>query len=426
MKHNYLISDKYCINWDPIMAAREFIANAIDSGDKVTLKWDGQGIVSNSVQELKAEHLLLGNSENRDNEHAIGQFGEGLKIGALVLARLKKETRVDSGDKSFVFSMESLPDFNDSQTLAVEIFPNPHVDGTTVYWECTEEEFDKAKDLFSEFRSPKCLFTCRSGRILDESGAIYVRGVKVQEGLDLLYGYDLNDKKLLNRDRTILNQSSVNEAITSILECCDNKDIVEKLVSNQLDRGETIKFDELNFNLWPNTKASVVWTETLGRLYGDKVCMSSGVTSADARAQYLGYHVLDMGQFSSGLKYKVILKRSTDIKLEKATKFVKKLEPSEKRMWNRAIKLYKLCSGCPNPINGFEISEEIGDDVLAQLQDNTIIASRQLVQSGVAKIFASLCHEGAHLLSSSSDCSASFEAALTLVIENIAKNRLVK
>jgi hypothetical protein len=415
------------------MAAREFFANALDTGDELRKEWvDGFGFIQNYATSFGMENLLLGESENRDNSSAIGQFGEGLKIGALVLARNGRKIEVMSGAKRFIFTVEPMPGFDtDVQTLVVTIEDNDMVNGTMVKWECPLDEFNESRGMFLSLQpvGPSVIYESEKGKILDESGSVYICGVRVQTGLSFLYGYDLEEKSLLNRDRTILDMYKVKAKIASLLEGCDETEVVEKLISNQLKRGDTIDFDELAFNLWPNSNAREVWTETLGRLYGDKVCLTSGVASADARAEYLGYRVIPMGNFTSGMQHCLSIKKSTEIKLEKVTKFVKKLPSTEQRIWRRSLKAFRTYAGCVMPVS-FEVSEELDDDVLGSIQPtdggSIIVVNKNQLKLGFAVVFSILCHEGAHLTSGASDCSAAFEAALDRIILNIAKLTIFK
>lgn len=427
-KYPYMISTSYCQNWTPVMAAREFFANALDTGDDLQHEWfNGFGKIQNFGTGFKVENLLLGESGNRDNAQAIGQFGEGLKIGALVLARNNRKVSVFSGTRQFTFTVEAMSGF-DIQTLMVEVSDvDLKVQGTMVEWQCSESEFETARDMFYELqhftKRAEVLHDGPEGKIIDESGSVYICGVKVQSGLDLLFGYDIDSKELLNRDRTILDIHKVKARICTMIERCDSEAVVELLIRNQLKRGDTIKFDELNLNVWPNSSARPVWEEILARLYGDKVCLSSGNTSADARAEYLGYKVLDMGQYTSGMTNCLRLQKADEIKLEKIQKFVTDLNTAEKRTFNRAVKAYKLYSGCDVP-DEFLVSEELDEKVGGKIQtDNNIvklIINRNQLPLGPATIYMILCHEGSHLSSHSGDCSADFEASQDDVIRHMA------
>jgi hypothetical protein len=434
MKHNYMISSKYCQNWSATNAAREFFANMIDSGDE-HLKWEwgnGIGYVHNMVTCLKPENLLLGESGSREKADTIGQFGEGLKIGALVLARMGRKVSAISNHQEYCFTMEKLSDFNGVQTLAVEILPTQHdFSGTMVTWQCEEDEFEDARKLFLSLQTadehgPVLFAHDSAGEILEESGTIYINGVKVQTNFDLLFGYNIRSKELLNRDRSIVDWPNVSSKIEDLLERCTDPETIEWLIKNQLLRAAApVAYRELEMSLWPKPDARPIWESILARLYGDKVCLSSGVASADARAEYLGFKVIDMGRYAFGCENALSLKKSTAVNLEKISRTVK-LSDHNKRVWNRAIKAYKLYSGLPTPIDGFAVTDELDDEHLGRRQDNRIFVSEKILEKGVAKVFMVMCHEGAHMDSHAGDCSAAFEASLNRVIESIAKVKIFK
>jgi hypothetical protein len=86
----YPISPDYIKSWSAERAIAEIIANAIDA-DPVgfTIGYaDGiLDITDNADLGIGAEGMILGYSDKRERDDQIGQFGEGLKIATLVLAR---------------------------------------------------------------------------------------------------------------------------------------------------------------------------------------------------------------------------------------------------------------------------------------------------------------------------------------------------
>lgn len=79
------IATTYCPTWTPAMALRELIANAIDGGDwSINHVTDAISLTNAGL--LKPSHFVMGISE-KDSSNAIGQFGEGMKVGLMVLLR---------------------------------------------------------------------------------------------------------------------------------------------------------------------------------------------------------------------------------------------------------------------------------------------------------------------------------------------------
>lgn len=86
----YPISTDYIKGWTADRAIGEIIANAIDADPSGFVVDYVNGIIEINDQAaigVGAEGMILGYSDKRDRTDAIGQFGEGLKIATLVLAR---------------------------------------------------------------------------------------------------------------------------------------------------------------------------------------------------------------------------------------------------------------------------------------------------------------------------------------------------
>lgn len=160
VKHPYLMSDKYCEHWTIQMALRELIANAIDATDytDISITWTestgnekGTGCIANSKAILSKRHLLLGESDKKQEQ--IGQFGEGLKLAALVLARNDRAIWVESGPYKYTFTIGENEEFG-CKTMFVEVSDSPvFTDGTKVYFTCGKRELGSAKMLFRVFNS---------------------------------------------------------------------------------------------------------------------------------------------------------------------------------------------------------------------------------------------------------------------------------
>jgi len=166
--------------------------NALDlrteQGINLHLHWsDGIGVVEGDGPGLEPRHLAFGVSEK--GHIAIGQFGEGLKLAALVFAREDAEFQVESGNMMIV--PEVVRDTTlQTDVLALNIHYNSHSrTGTRITFACTEEEFNDAEGYFAELNV--------NTRYLDEAislpaGKVYVNGAMVQE-VDSLFSYHLTD-----------------------------------------------------------------------------------------------------------------------------------------------------------------------------------------------------------------------------------------
>ena len=98
---NYGIETSYLPEWDKWEAVRELVANAIDSGGNVSVELEGDNlIIQDDGTGMPLEALLIGFSQ-KENDEAIGKFGEGLKMAMLVLTRMGYRVEVYSGNLFF-------------------------------------------------------------------------------------------------------------------------------------------------------------------------------------------------------------------------------------------------------------------------------------------------------------------------------------
>lgn len=105
------ISTAYIDHWDLAQGIKELVSNCSDSvkRDRELMEFftsnndDGtiDLTIGNKIVDGKLEpkHLVLGVSENRNKENAIGQFGEGMKLAFITLLRNGIQTFVENDDE---------------------------------------------------------------------------------------------------------------------------------------------------------------------------------------------------------------------------------------------------------------------------------------------------------------------------------------
>jgi hypothetical protein len=269
---------------------RELIANAIDaSRDQVGVFWDGQmGVIKDQGEGLSKRALLVGYSDKGDSQ--IGQFGEGMKIAALVLAREGRLVAIESKSTCLRFAVEESPEYEDKVLVAYEEGLSVPVSGTMVRVGCTQEELEEAKGCFLLFKETRRVRVdageLPSYVLPDEPARIFVLGVFVGEA-ETLFGYDLSHKSLMNRDRTILDQNALREAIRQVLARLEDRELLERvLASCQGDR-------YLEHDCWFYPANQGLWKESIGRVFGKKVCIGISVSPAlVSLASQRGWNVL--------------------------------------------------------------------------------------------------------------------------------------
>ena len=200
----------YVKEWGVKEGLREIIANAYDESGALLDYEDGKAIISNDGT-LEWKHLTLGTSEKKEN--AIGQFGEGLKVGALALVRAGRKVTALSDNLSVVFEMKDLHGVE--VLFATEIVGNAQPGRTVVIVEpITYDEYDEAKALFVPYAHEDILWP----RTNKAPVKVYMRGVLVQELKE--EGYcDINfaDRSIVNRDRSVLDMSKIKTLAANII-----------------------------------------------------------------------------------------------------------------------------------------------------------------------------------------------------------------
>lgn len=200
MKIQLSLAATYCPTWGLWEGVRELVQNWMDAKDD---GFDGEIqqmgdllILTNNDATITADQLALFGETSKASTKARGQFGEGMKIGILALLRQGLGVKVRAGDLSWSASIEPSPTGTPVLTLRSRkvcgTFPGVQVrvvgiDETT--WE--------------EFR-PRFRFNKKPGIVLDQAGAVFVKGIWVQS-TKFEFGYDL-DSAETDRDRRIVKE----------------------------------------------------------------------------------------------------------------------------------------------------------------------------------------------------------------------------
>jgi hypothetical protein len=276
----------YVKNWTIKEGLREIIANAYDEGEVTFTYSNGFAFISNKGA-ISWRHLTLGCSEKKDN--AIGQFGEGLKVGALALIRENRICEVHSNNLSVRFSLEP---FHETQVLtATEIVSCVSVAGMTIVKvECTREELKEARSLFIENGNTEQLIS----KAVSGPVKIYVRGVYVQTmEKDGFADYNIVDKAITNRDRSILDVYRVQTQVGILILKLANPNIWYKHIMHNLECFE----NDCYYGSWWSLPKEIreSWTEfgnTLKRQYNYKVCFMTASSDYETRITDAGWHIL--------------------------------------------------------------------------------------------------------------------------------------
>lgn len=223
-KYELTISSNYVKSWTYLEGVREFFQNAIDESNtnpdhKFTYKYNESEeilYIKNANCSLDVNTLLLGETSKSDG-NSIGLFGEGYKIGILVLLREGKSVTIYNGKDLWETKLTNSRRYK-SQIPVIEVSKNydrRNQDLIVEIANITKEEFnnisDNTLDLKEEYSTGELnkIHTQYGDLILDESekGRIYVGGLYICSDFELKYSYNINPKNVvLNRDRNMISR----------------------------------------------------------------------------------------------------------------------------------------------------------------------------------------------------------------------------
>ncbi|MEV7929024.1 hypothetical protein [Kitasatospora sp. NPDC088779] len=243
------ISPEYVKGWTTPRAIVELIANALDEDPNATVHWaDGNLTIEDNGPGIAQDAFLLGASKKTANQ--IGQFGEGKKLAALVLARDPAigEIWFDTVGYTFTPTIENrslldgiVPTRNGtaSATLVYTLYPLDRTAGTKITIQCPQEVADEAIARVLYLTEPDYTPPAGKARILlgGVPGRIYIGGVLVTDDPRLSVSYDLPlalAKGDQNRDRTFIDGRALERHLTGALASCAEPGVIEHFVSRAL------------------------------------------------------------------------------------------------------------------------------------------------------------------------------------------------
>lgn len=203
---DYNLSRDYCSEWGVLEALREIVQNALDSGNDHSCEVHQDSISIRSFgTTLTPEVFSMGVSKKSSN--AIGKYGEGFKLGMLVLSRMGLDPTIETGNYIVTgeFKQHS---FTGVETFCLNVEKSSYyTEGVYFYCHKPDIDYQELEDKltpFAEFPLPKVRNRLE---VLDSRpGMIYVNGLFVCECKDLSKGYNFAPDYIeLNRDRNMVN-----------------------------------------------------------------------------------------------------------------------------------------------------------------------------------------------------------------------------
>jgi len=447
-------------DWEVHDAIREVIANAID--EQLLTKTRDIGIFKESKGKwhirdygrgLKYEHLTQKEDDEKlSNPHVIGKFGIGLKDAFATFNRKGVEVFAKSKHGDITLAKSQKHYFEDIITLhaCISTPSDPNFVGTEFVLDgVTDEDIEKAKDLFLRFSGEKVIESTRYGDVLQKKGRIariYINGVKVAEEENFLLSYNITSltseiRKALNRERSNVGRSAYSGRVKSILLSCECKEVAEYLVKDLKEYYTGEMHDELK---WMDVQEHAVKilnaTERVVFFTTEELMDATNMVD---EAKKSGYKIVTIPE---DLKQRI--QGSTDISgtvIRDLDQFYSEyhesfefkfidpsdLTPSERNIFGMTDEILNLTGGKPRKIREIKISEtmrkELGsfierEGVWEESTGRVIIKRSQL--RSIEGYAGTLLHEVAHAKSGTTDVSREFEDELTRLLGVISSRAL--
>lgn len=441
--------EKILEDWEVYHALREIIANALDeqlltnsSDIKIFKDSEGRAHIADFGRGLKYDHLTeKENEEKLNNPNVIGKFGIGLKDALATFDRKGVKVLIKSRYGDIKLGKSHKHGFDDLTTLHAYISDptSSSFVGTEFILEgVTDDDIQKAKDLFLKFSSEKIIEKTRYGDLLEkksESGYIYINGVKVAEEENFLLSYNITAltkkiNKALNRERSNVGRSAYSDRVKSILLDSSKKEVAEILVNDLKNYSTGEMHDELKWiDVQEHASKILNANEDVIFLTSEEIVRDPDMVE---KAKTGGYNIISI---PNNLKDKI--RKSTDINGGKIRdlgqfyteykesfeyKFIepKNLNIQEKLVWGKTDKILGLIGGTPFNVNEIKISETMQKDYssfqeaggLWDSSKGRIIIKRSELNS-LESYAGVLLHEVCHAMSGAPDVTRDFEKALS-------------
>lgn len=282
------VSEDYVANWSRKDAIKELIANALDAGDQVRILHNGkEARISDNGEGILKKHFLLGVSEK--DETTIGQFGEGMKMGFLVLARTNSPVRIETVGFTYQADLEYSDEFG-LRLLTISYTKNMRTKGTSFVFTCTEQELEDAKQMFAQFQGRrKRVESDQMDVYLDQPGVIYSNGLETAR-LDTIFSYNVKDKKMvITRDRNAVDVMQLSNLIQQFMSKTEEEEIVLRYLTEWEKKQTSIEY-RVEFNPINNT----VWSKLVKKAYApSSTCFAvDGYEYEDFIAKQAGFKLL--------------------------------------------------------------------------------------------------------------------------------------
>lgn len=413
MKQSLNLSPAYCPNWGTWEVVREVYANAIDADpDNVSIVSSDSNTVcieTKTVPKL-GELFIIGHGSKSVNDDNIGQFGEGLKIAALVATRtVGGQMSLELPGHTVRFYFQQVLDVD---VLHAELLDNDRTHGYKATISMPGAGVILAGRILSR-RDDHHFISGGQAKLFCKG--IYICDIDSLSTGEFHWSYNINDLQL-NRDRNLIAHGSTRTEIFNYLKTRCTAEMAETIVRQWDEIAEAKLLRSWYFSI--DTRLGKLLSEAFVKVHGDRACIA--LTGAECLlAKKYGYHVPE-GFMDSRLPnifievkmvHQVIPKHS-DLNIVDSTPYANRID---------ALNSLAVRLGFTKP-RVFVYDDMDGITLgRADLEDKAIYLNSSIFGS-VELECSTYFHELAHIQSEDcTDGSIDFERSLTNILGKLAK-----
>lgn len=404
-KHQYMITENYVGSWKILDALRELVSNGVDAevqhNAPLNVNYNARKrllVIRNSRTQLDVKALYLGGTEKTGNEHLIGQYGEGLKLALLVLARNGIPVKIHNGNEDWKATIE--PDANGIKVLTIHT-KKASVDSGCVEVEIgdvTQEMWDEVEGMFLRLLPAELPVATQRGSILFDTervGKYYVKGVFVARVTNSSFSYDFKSLNV-GRDRASFDAYEAEVAITHMWEeaATHSAELVAKLFTALRSEARDVSA----FAWMTATQAQAPMVAHFRELYGSNAYPTTSTTECP-QIEHLGYRPIVLPQalvtfLRRGLPSLVTISRERAESV--GDRFaLAELTPEEQTNLLECVELLKSCDPAADATGRVAVVT-FGEPTLLGLHRGTEIQIARRVVADYGELLATLIHEVAH------------------------------
>lgn len=280
------ISERYVPGWGVWEVGREVISNAIDAdrlGYKIDMPSSDHVVVTTKTRPTLAQIKFIGGGTKDGSTQTIGCFGEGIKLAAMVAARLGGSLRIkfdqylvsyelrydeDLASRAILMHVEDAPEFCEGMVVDIEL--------PGIAREISGKFLKSADQAMIEKTDPDRLI-------------IYNKGVFVADKpTKSLFDWNLHSS--INRDRNVVDFWDIGNHVVRIIEAKIDMQLAMKFMKSPADVFENECLKKHSYQM--GNRSARAFLDAFKEINGADAVMATDDIDANRLARRLGKKVV--------------------------------------------------------------------------------------------------------------------------------------